>query len=535
MKVVLISMPDVIPIVIHEMALHMPNHGIACIGGNIDEGHEVYLIDLVRKRRSIVAYLTKTLGRIRPDLVGLSAMTWQFPTCLAVIRLIRSILPEVKIAVGGYHATLMSREIAASPAVRWVDFIIRGEGEETFRRLVNALAGTDSLEAIESLSFKRTDGWVHNEAGELCDLSRLKLPVRDRRRLTGGYHFMNFRIEVMETSRGCTRSCNFCSINHMYGRSYRTYPIERILADLDDIYFNKKTRLVFITDDNMVLNPKWVTAVCDAIIARKYRNLRLIVQADCISVGKNGAMVAKMAAAGFKGVFLGIENVSTQNLATMDKGDVVQAARQAVENCHRNGIMVIGGLIFGLPDDDEAAVQRNYQFLNDLEADASYCQMLTPYPKTRLREYLLSEGLITNPDRFERYSGFWANVKTRHLSADQLAYAFWYYRQTTLGWWKPSAFAVQQGRLWTSLWMHGVKPVMKYFVDRRIRRVDWQERYQRYLRRLEGMNRFAELEMFGENGPPPEAPRKVGLDMDDNTDYKPPLNGLRKTPATGNR
>ena len=506
MKVVLISMPDVIPIVIHETALHMPNHGIACLGGNIDEAHQVYLIDLVRKRGNIVAYLTQTFRRIRPDLVGLSAMTWQFPTCLAVIRLVRSLLPGVKIAVGGYHATLMSREIAASPDARWVDFIIRGEGEETFRRLVNALAGTDSLEAIPSLSYKRADGWVHNEAGELCDLSRLKLPVRDHRRLTGGYHFMYSKIEVMETSRGCTRSCNFCSISHMYGRSYRTYPIERILADLDDIYFNRKTRLVFITDDNMVLNPKWVTALCDAIIARKYRNLRLIVQADCISMAHNEAMVAKMSAAGFQGVFLGIENVSTRNLDAMGKGDLVQAARQAVESCHRNGIMVIGGLIFGLPDDDEAAIQRNYQFLNDLGTDASYCQILTPYPKTRLRENLLEEGLITNPDRLERYNGFWANVKTRHLEADQLAYAFWYYRQTTLGWWKPSAFAAKQGRLWTSFWMHGVKPVMKYFVDRRIHRTGWQERYQGYLRRLEGMNRFAELDRFRGDGPPPEAP-----------------------------
>ena len=68
MKVVLISMPDVIPIVIHEMALHMPNHGIACIGGNVDEEHEVTLIDLVRKRNSISAYLTKTRKRITPDL-----------------------------------------------------------------------------------------------------------------------------------------------------------------------------------------------------------------------------------------------------------------------------------------------------------------------------------------------------------------------------------------------------------------------------------------------------------------------------------
>ena len=95
----------------------------------------------------------------------------------------------------------------------------------------------------------------------------------------------------------------------MYGRSFRTYPIERVLADLDDIYYKRKTRWVFIVDDNMVLDPKRVIALCDAIIARKYKKLNLVVQADCISMAENEDMVCKMAQAGFKSVFLGIENV----------------------------------------------------------------------------------------------------------------------------------------------------------------------------------------------------------------------------------
>lgn len=498
MKVVLISMPDAIPIVIHEMALHMPNHGIASLGANLDGGHEVCLIDLVRKRRSIAAYLSRTLKRIRPDLIGLSAMTWQFPTCLKVIRLIKSILPGVKIAIGGYHPTLMSGEIADSPESSAIDFIIRGEGEEPFRRLVNALAGTDRLEAIPSLSHRRAGVWVHNEGGGLSDLSRLTPPIRDRRRLTGGYHFMYSRIEVMETSRGCTRNCNFCSISHMYGRSYRTFPVERILADLDDIYFNRKTRLIFITDDNMVLNPKWVIGLCDAIIRRKYRNLKLVVQADCISVARNEAMVAKMAEAGFRVIFLGIESVSSRNLRVIEKADIENEARRAVEICHRHGIMVIGGLIFGLPEDDEEAIRENYLFFKSLEVDVSYFQILTPYPRTRLRESLIAEGLVTNPDRYEWYNGFWANVKTRHLESDRLQYAFWYHRQTALGWWKPSAFAERNGKVWTFFWMHMVMPVMRYFMERRTRKIGWEVRYQRYLNRLEGMNRFPDLERYAD-------------------------------------
>jgi radical SAM superfamily enzyme YgiQ (UPF0313 family) len=282
----------------------------------------------------------------------------------------------------------------------------------------------------------------------------------------------------------------------MYGRSYRTYPIERIIADLDDIYYNKKTRLAFFTDDNMVLNPKWVMEVCDAIIARKYKDLRLVVQADCASMAKHGDMVKKMADAGFIGVFLGIENASEKNLAAMGKAGAAEKARQAVANCHKNGLMVIGGLIFGLPEDDEESIRKNYSFLNELEIDASYCQMLSPFFKTPLRDELISDGMVTNMDHYERYNGYWANVKTKHLESDQLQYLFWYHRQVTLGWWNPSRFSREQGGLWVQVWIHIVKPIMRYFSAKKIRREGWEKQYRDYITRLEKMNYFEDLKPY---------------------------------------
>jgi len=494
MKVILMSMPDVAPLVIHESAIHLPGHGIACVGGNIDEGHEVYIVDLIRKRRRLKKYITGILLKIRADIVGVSAMAWQYDTCIKIIRLIKNVLPDVKIAIGGYHATLMNEEIAALPESRLIDFMIRGEGEEAFRRLVNALAGNDRIEDIPSLTYKTGTRFIHNPRGENLDLSRLKLPIRDKRRLTWGYHFMYSRMELLETSRGCTRGCTFCSMRHMYGRSFRTYPFERILADLDDIYYNRKTRWVFIVDDNMVLNPERVISLCDAIIKRKYKKLNLIVQADCISMAQNEAMVSKMAQAGFKSVFLGIENASRKNLESAGKGNIVNASRKAVEICHKYDIMVIGGLIFGFPEDDETSIRENYQFLNAIEADSAYAQILTPYPKTDMRQDLIDKGLVTNKHNYKKYNGLWANVKTRHLDSEELQYLFWYHRQVTLGWWKPSKWARSKGLAWIWLWMFAVKPVLKFFIDRSIARDGWEKRYQKELTRLSDMNDFRDLE-----------------------------------------
>ena len=105
----------------------MPNIGIASIGANIDAGHEVYIADLIRKRGRVRDYVTRTLLKIRPDVVGLSSMAWQYKTCLKLARLVRRLLPAAKIVIGGDHATLMYEEIAASQRGR-ADRLHRARG-----------------------------------------------------------------------------------------------------------------------------------------------------------------------------------------------------------------------------------------------------------------------------------------------------------------------------------------------------------------------------------------------------------------------
>ena len=183
-------------------------------------------------------------------------------------------------------------------------------------------------------------------------------------------------------------------MRHMYGRCFRAFPIERVMADLDVIYHERKTRWVFLSDDNIVLNVQRVMQLCEAIIARRYKGLMLSVQADCLTIASHEEMVAKMAEAGFRIIFLGVENGSKRNLAQAGKGDIVAAAKQAIRNCHKYGIMVLAGMIFGFPDDDAAAIRENYEFFLEIGADIPYCQILTPYPKTEMRQQLMDASLI---------------------------------------------------------------------------------------------------------------------------------------------
>lgn len=252
--------------------------------------------------------------------------------------------------------------------------------------------------------------------------------------------------------------------------------------------------MIFVSDDNLVLDPNRVIRLCDAIISKGYQNLSFIVQADCVTMSRNEEMVAKMARAGFKCIFLGIENASKKNLVAAQKGDILTASQKAVEICHKYGIMIVGGIIFGFPDDGEEEIIENYRFLKSIDADTAYCQILTPYPKTDIRRQLLDQGLVTNLYDYSRYNGMWANIRTRKLSSEELQYLFWYHNQSIMGWWTPSERVQTQGRLWTSIWRYAFKPFLKVMIARQQKKLGWQGRFEQEIKARTSMNRFSDLD-----------------------------------------
>ena len=91
----------------------------------------------------------------------------------------------------------------------------------------------------------------------------------------------------------------------------------------------------------------------------------------------------------------------------------------------------------------------------------------------------------------------WANVRTRHLSSEQLHYLCWYHRLKVMGWWEPSERIQRQGRLWTSIWRFAFRPLMKRVVARAQKKYGWKGRYRREVARIESINRFPDLDPAG--------------------------------------
>ena len=433
MRVLLLSMPDSFE---HTPALtmRMPNGALASLAGNAGAGHHVAIADLILVQDRVVTTVERLMREQDPVLVGMSVMTFQRRTALRLVRMLRAIKPSVTVVAGGYDPSLAPE--AYAPAESGIDYIVRGEGELTFRALLRALEGGGDVAAIPGLSFRAgsTDGFRHAPARPVSRLEDSGLALPDRAaRVLEGYTFLGRPIDIVETSRGCTYDCSFCSIIEMRGRNFHTFDFTRILADIADAR-GRGARAVFLVDDNITLNVTRFEALCQAIVDAGLNDIHYIVQAMTSSIANHGDTLAPlMRKAGFRYVFLGIENVLDEDLAFL-RASAKNAQREggrrtgnatirAIEKLHAAGLAVVGGIIVGNPDDTGASIEANLAFARRY-VDWPYIQHPTPYPGTPMTEDFRRRDLIVN-HRVEEYDGTTAVVRTAHLDAEQVEFLRW--------------------------------------------------------------------------------------------------------------
>src|SRR5438105_4768355 len=151
------------------------------------------------------------------------------------------------------------------------------------------------------------------------------------------------------------------------------------------------------------------------------------------AIANHGEQLAPlMRKAGFRYVFLGIENILDKDLAFLravsknthrEDGEKSNATIKAIDYIHQNQMYVVGGLIVGNPDDTRESIEANLEFARR-HVDWPYIQHPTPYPRTPMTKDFHDRNLIIN-DRLEEYDGTTAVVRTGHMSADDVEFMRW--------------------------------------------------------------------------------------------------------------
>uniref|UniRef100_A0A7V3YLQ2 B12-binding domain-containing radical SAM protein n=1 Tax=Candidatus Caldatribacterium californiense TaxID=1454726 RepID=A0A7V3YLQ2_9BACT len=384
MRVLLVQPPS--PGIYDLIGLKLPPLGLAYLAASCRTHHEVAIVDLqVEDAKRFEEELR------RCDLVGITATTSTFPEAL---RIARKAKDEGRLVVmGGYHVTFRDEEALRSGVV---DYVVRGEGEEIFVELLEALERGISPENVPGISFLR-EGTILRTPTSLPpqDLDALPFPARDLLQLSK-YWMTQLEGEPLVnvlTSRGCPFACKFCASSHFSGRKWRARSPENILRELETLYFDWGFRAVAFVDDNFTLQPERVERLCEEIERRRLK-LRWWCFSRADTIVRHEFLVKKMAKAGLRMVYLGLESAERAILEDYGKQLTQEVARKALEILRKYGVKSWGSFILGSLRETKATIRKTIEFARKIRPDIVQFSLLTPFPGTALFEELQRENRI---------------------------------------------------------------------------------------------------------------------------------------------
>ncbi|OGP55916.1 MAG: hypothetical protein A2Y65_04570 [Deltaproteobacteria bacterium RBG_13_52_11] len=297
------------------------------------------------------------------DLVGITSSTKTAPRAYQIARAYRE--RGVPVVLGGVHPTAMPAE-----ALEHCDAVVVGEAEESWPRLIRDFQ-RGSLERIY-----RQEGFTPPE----------EIPPARR----DIYHSQDyFPIDSLQATRGCPYLCEFCSARRFFGGTYRYRPLDAVIAEVRSL----RHKVIMFADDNIVGHPRYSQQLIEALIPlRKW----WIAQASLAGLDDE-EKIKLMAKSGCKGVLIGFESISEENIKAARKYQNRPADYlKIVHNLHRHGIAVWASFMFGLDHDDKGIFERTVRFAIEAKFFSVVFAILTPYPGTALYERLKEEGRLTD-------------------------------------------------------------------------------------------------------------------------------------------
>lgn len=334
----------------------------------------------------------------KPRLIGLSVIfQYRAPEFLDLAAELRRTCPGAHITCGGHFPTFAAPELLRD--YPQLDSVVRGEGELTLVELVEKLAAVDKWGSIAGISFRQDGRVVSNPPRHLIsDLDSIPFPARD----TVPQRHAGIGISPIVGSRGCYRSCSFCSIRAFYassgGKLQRFRSVSNILDEMELLCRRGGVRFFVFNDDEWFANGMHrYERVAKMEREIRERKLDVIMSIKCRADDVLPDLFGRLLDMGVVRAYVGVESGSAGSLSRMNKRTTVAQNRAALETLHKVGMLADFGLIFFDPDSTVQDIQENLQFLHEMagegQAPLSFGR-LEVYAGTPILERLFREGRL---------------------------------------------------------------------------------------------------------------------------------------------
>jgi radical SAM superfamily enzyme YgiQ (UPF0313 family) len=358
------------------------------VAAGVADEHDVQILDM-----RLEPDLESVMGRLQPDVVGITACTVNVNTVKRLFEQIKYWQPETLTVVGGHHATVVPDDFS-SPAI---DLIALGEGVVTFREIVRRRERGEGFDGIPGLAFGRKGRLVRSEYSATVDLDSFPFPRRD---LTARYRASYFAewmrpLASIRTSKGCPFRCAFCALWKLTGGRYLKRQPECIVEELAGI----DEPFVFFADDESLLSARRMsrlaTLIQEAGIQKQYF---LYGRSDTIAAHPD--LLAQWKEVGLGKVFVGLEFWRDEDLDYVGKGSTARDNERAVGILQDLNIEVYASLIVR-PSFSRSDFRALRQYCRDLGLSMATFPVLTPLPGTDFYDQVRDEMITDNYDYFD--------------------------------------------------------------------------------------------------------------------------------------
>jgi radical SAM superfamily enzyme YgiQ (UPF0313 family) len=336
-------------------------------------------------------HLIETAREFNPEIIGITATTPVFRNAIRTASILRSIFPEAVLICGGAHP---SADPQSAIGAGVFDFLVLGEGEETFLELISYLENKSKIEPedIQGLAFLRKGKiFITQKRLSIADLDSLPFPARYLFAPLSVYRptpasYRKLPLGIMMTSRGCPSQCTFCD-RQVFGEKFRQRSVDNVMAEIEELLSRYGVREIRFFDDTFTVNHVFVEDLC-----RKIKKIRIPWTCLTKVTAVNPGMLKMMRQAGCWQVLFGLESGDNFVLSKLAKGNTVERNREAVYWARKAGLSVRADFLVGSPWETKRSFQRTVGFAKSLPLDFAHFNKFVPFSGTFIYKKLVNQG-----------------------------------------------------------------------------------------------------------------------------------------------
>lgn len=420
-----------------------PPMGIASLGAFVRDEVEVQLLDAlvegyhrrvpINSRMELAGLgFDEILARVRqyqPDLVGLSCV---FSNQFAVVRelskrLKKEVDPDLVLVAGGTHPSFLPERALQTTAL---DYVVLGEGELTFRGLIQAHNRGGGVEDLDGLAFRNGAGVTVNPRVHYVEnLDDLPLPARDllpvekyfEINVPMGLHWRKRRNLPVVTSRGCPCRCAFCSSTVHWGKRYRYRSPANVLQEIRHLRETYGVEELKFQDDNLTL-PRWRAEAIFRGMIEEGLAMPWNTPNGVAVWTLDEPLIRLMKESGCYEFTLAVESGDPEVLKNIVKKPLeLEKAREAARLARKYRISTVGYFIIGFPGETMAQIHNTLRFALELKLDYLTSFIFNPLPGSELWRVCREKGYISEDYHYEDANNYFqSDLETENFDSRTL-------------------------------------------------------------------------------------------------------------------